>query len=712
MGDVELERPDLDDIDEEASSFRRLVAIGVVLITLFGSVVAYVQAVESNKEDVAARNAQRDAIVGMRDQVAASARLTTDLRLSALVDGLRLQRDLAARRVDDVNGGGSTRVAALDRARLAEVADAIELRTPIRSGDAATLGDTEGLLFERPDAARLEQAVEADRANQHGDKADSYVAVLTVLAVALFLLGLSLTVQGRSRFALVLPGTAIAVACVLWAGLIWSRNITTVSQSAVDQVAEGTRLAAAGDFDAALESLDDAVDASPEFAAAFARRAEVRFQAGSQQIGQSAFLSITSDEALEDALDDIDRAVELGAGDDVNTVALAGFLAFLDGEFDRSVELSRDALDLNDSLAPIWFNLGVAEVALDNEDEARIAYREGLERLEEVDDATSALVLAAARTDLSILRDLLDGDDLDDVADLLEDRETQLALAGLGSVQCTSDGVDFHDCVAATGDVELGEVRFEQEGGTLSATADVTGLPDGQALSATWYVRTADDLPFEQTATSLTGAELAGGEVFTSTVMNGAIPCPVAGEYLVRYFSEDGLVGEATTTVEPSRYGADFSLDAHAVEGMSVCLPTGYEVTEQPISQDDPDNVFVQLSDPEAGEVIALNVFNGAAIAGFDPTEAARTLVQTSVPDGQVQDVVMYGRLQNGAFIRLAGVMAVGTDATGAPVAAAVSVGGDQGVRTVFLSGPDVSEERLLDLIDLVTFTGVGAAPI
>jgi hypothetical protein len=55
--------------------------------------------------------------------------------------------------------------------------------------------------------------------------------------------------------------------------------------------------------------------------------------------------------------------------------------------------------------------------------------------------------------------------------------------------------------------------------------------------------------------------------------------------------------------------------------------------------------------------------------------------------------------------------MAVGTDSTGAPGAAAVSVGTDQGVRTVLLSGPDVSRERLLDLIHLITFTGVGIAP-
>ncbi|MEY2406174.1 MAG: hypothetical protein QOG39_1090, partial [Acidimicrobiaceae bacterium] len=44
---VELEPPELDEIDANASSFKRRVALIVVLITLFASVVAYLHSKES-----------------------------------------------------------------------------------------------------------------------------------------------------------------------------------------------------------------------------------------------------------------------------------------------------------------------------------------------------------------------------------------------------------------------------------------------------------------------------------------------------------------------------------------------------------------------------------------------------------------------------------------------------------------------------------------
>ena len=98
MGDVELEAPELD-VDEEAGRFRRLVALGVVLITLFGATVSYAQAVESNDEDIAARDAQRDAIEGLAldhgvdrradPEVGGQGRAGVDLRPEAL-DGVAL----------------------------------------------------------------------------------------------------------------------------------------------------------------------------------------------------------------------------------------------------------------------------------------------------------------------------------------------------------------------------------------------------------------------------------------------------------------------------------------------------------------------------------------------------------------------------------------------------------------------------------------------
>ena len=276
----------------------------------------------------------------------------------------------------------------------------------------------------------MRQLIQADLANDHGSKADSYVAVLTVLAVALFLLGLSLTVQGRSRYVLAAPGVAIGLVCVAWTALIYTDDVTKVSEQSIRAAAEGERLQAAGDLEGAIAAYDEAIADSPEFAAAFARRADARFTQGSTQIGQGVggFISITSEEALEDTLTDVDEALRLGADTDVVTVAGAGFFTFLDGDFARSAQLSEQALELNDQLAAIWFNLGLAEVAQGNEREAARAYREGRNILADVpDQGGRSALLAAARTDLSILRDILPNDELEDRAELIQATEAELA---------------------------------------------------------------------------------------------------------------------------------------------------------------------------------------------------------------------------------------------------------------------------------------------
>ena len=81
MPDVELERPDTDDVDAEAPAFRRRVALAVVLITLFGAMVGYLQQRSSNLEDNAARDAQIAAITGLGTQVQATTDFQSNFRI-------------------------------------------------------------------------------------------------------------------------------------------------------------------------------------------------------------------------------------------------------------------------------------------------------------------------------------------------------------------------------------------------------------------------------------------------------------------------------------------------------------------------------------------------------------------------------------------------------------------------------------------------------
>jgi tetratricopeptide (TPR) repeat protein len=700
VADVDLDRPDLDDVDPSAGGFKRAIAVAVVLITFFGSVVAYLQAVESNKEDVAAREAQRDAITGLGEQVDASSQLAADLRISTAVDAQLQRQVLAATRVAAFEEGAAESPAALAGRRFAEVAAALAPLTPIDLADLTTFDAERAGLFEGPDAARLRQSVEADLANDHGDKADSYVAVLTVLAVALFLLGLSLTVQGRSRFVLVIPGLVIALTCVAWAAYIRSGDVTRVSERAVQEVAEGRRLLNAGDIDAAIEAFDEAIDDSPQFAAAFALRSSARFLQGSPQLGQTAFRSITSEEALEDAIDDLDSALALGADTDVNTVAEGGFLRFLDGDFDRSIELSSQALELNDRLAPVWFNLGVAHVARGDEDEAERAYEDGLDVLEEVpDEATRAAVIAGARTDLSILREILPGDELDDVAELIEDTEVRLATFELERADC--GGRTCEDVGDGDG-IEVAEAEFFRSGAFVVASAAVDGMDDGDAVGAVWYFRTDDSLPFEQALGSFNAAVVTDGAVTTSTLPVGDPPCPLAAEYLVRFYAGETFLGEQVGTVEPSVVGEAFTFHRDGLEGFEACVPASTEPTQSDLSDSDAFTSFVGADVPF---VIGVNVTPGALLPGVDPGPFVEGSIAGLVPNAVQQEVDLNGVDVDGNFVALRGILAV-DQAEGVAVAAAA--GPDSSSRIILITG-QVSEELLREVVDLVAFTGVGA---
>jgi tetratricopeptide (TPR) repeat protein len=731
VGDVELEAPELD-LDEEAGRFRRGVALLVVLITLFGAVVSYAQAVESNDEDIAARDAQRRAIEGLGAQVDSSAALVSDLRISSALDAILQRQALNNGRISGIAEGAEVdadqHLAA--RERLGLVAAAVADLTPIDPSDGRSIDLDLAEQSRRPDRARLRQTIEADLANQHGGKADTYVAILTVLAVALFLLGLSLTVEGRSRFILLAPGVAIAVVCVGWSLTTWSRHVEEVTDVAIDAVADGQALQDAGDFAGAIEKYDEAIDESPDFAAAYARRASARFLQGSTQLGQTSFVSITSDEALEDALDDLDDALARGGTTDINTVAEAGFFRFLNGDFEQSVELTQDAIDQNQLLAPLWFNLGAANVAIGDDDAAEDAYDEGVDVLFENEPSaiTRSAVLAGARTDLSVLRTLLRGDDLDDALDLIEASEVRLADVELEATTCP-DGSPC-DVDIDAGGAEVTGAEFTRSGAFVNAFVDVEGLDDGDAVGVAWYFRVDGEQPFAQAGVSFQASQVAGDQFVTSTLPVVDPSCPVVGEYLLRVYAGGEFVGQAAASIgddieaiDPDEDGAPpiesafgvgtplgsvFTALVDPLEGIQTCLPEGFEVREFDLSAAD---AFTSYAG--AGIAVGINVLPGA-LEGLEDTDLQpleELLVTGFVLDGDPFPLTVNASTIDGELISIEGTAAIGQTESGDPAAVFVALGPDEANRTILINiFPEFegdAEAVLREVVATVTFTGV-----
>src|SRR5262249_14387010 len=146
--------------------------------------------------------------------------------------------------------------------------------------------------------------------------AATYTAVLTLFAVALYLLGFSLALPlGLGRW--FVRGGALFVAIgVAWAAIASAGRPPAPSEEAAAAFADGTvALQNAYDaydssgFDEAVRNLDTAIEERPDFARAYLNRGQATYFASTPVQGLG---TVTSPAALRSAIDDLKNAVDLG----------------------------------------------------------------------------------------------------------------------------------------------------------------------------------------------------------------------------------------------------------------------------------------------------------------------------------------------------------------------------------------------------------------
>jgi tetratricopeptide (TPR) repeat protein len=680
---VELEPPELDEIDADASSFKRRVALIVVLITLFASVVAYLHSKESNLEDNAAREAQISSITGFGQQVDASTQFQADYEIFVQRQLLARRQTIAGARSRSVGNGGSRGpVYRGDNQRYGELGTALAGDSQIGALDQVSAVDAQ--LGVDPDKARLTHEVNADRANDHGNKADSYVALLTVLAVGLFLIGLSLTVSGRGRYLLAAPGVALAIVCVGWCVKISAQPVTSVSESAIDHAAEGKRLQASGDAGAAVEEFTSAVDDSPDFAAAWARLSDAEFTAGGDRSLNANFQSVSSEKATQRAIDAGEEAIRRGSSDLLLRTNL-GFFHFTLGQLDQAEALAQGAVNDNDQIASIWFNLGVVQVAKGEKSAALDSYSHGLEIAANQGDLGLSLdVIAAARTDLEIA--LRVAPKRKDLVDTVNGR-----LAGVEAKLLAASGERVPEKVASDAAINNGEItdRFFE----LIANYDTTGLDDNTLLLNVWYFKplgTSSDTPFVQLS-GLDSKTLSGTGtgIATSGVDN---QCLAPGDYRVEVYAGERRLGSIETHYDESPLGKQVE-DGGDDVGFTLCAPESWTAPAKEVNgltRQNPDDltqtirIFVVPASSEVGS--DRNAFLDATIAGFLNFDQA-TQTGPSSDRG-----AMLGRTASDTDVQLDSRSVPALFPDGEVGLYVVSLGSDNVVRAIILSAKNPAD--------------------
>lgn len=427
----------------------RLVAVMTVLVTLAAAATGFLQASALHEHAETAVRAER--LAAMAVDVAAGSNEQAQVQ----IDRYRTQRQeqLQSRKSEGRESARWTRVAratahdtkAIARSQRipvecsAQTAECEGRPLPvICSPELDGAGCRAGARFS-PDSdpnfpTRYEQAAQwegyrllglREAANQRADAAEGrfshLAAALTMLVVAVFLYGYSLTPQGRERRALFSTvATAFAVVGVGWAVFHGLRGSERPPDSAAVAFAHGEVALHEGDYGAAITHLRRAVADWPTAVTAYADLAQAEFL--KNEDAMSGVTRVPKERSLRAAIADDSKAIANGSesptvrSDKAGNLLFLGLLRHDDGQVRESRELSEEAAARFEEqrregrhpgfyLISARFSIAEADLAL-GDPRARAEYCGALRTMLEleVEVPPREVVAKAAHTDLRLIR--------------------------------------------------------------------------------------------------------------------------------------------------------------------------------------------------------------------------------------------------------------------------------------------------------------------
>jgi tetratricopeptide (TPR) repeat protein len=672
---------DLGDIDRLDSRSRRRLAACIVLVSLLSSVVALLAADAAARADERAREAERSAVAAMAADARAYVEYFGGLAGYAEVQPAELRRWVAEARALAVPDG-----AAADAARWRSARDALaDLSPPVSEPDpdAAAQRSFQD-LYHQVELASLRQAVRRETADVWSDRAERYSAVLTLLAIVLSVLGLAATFGQRLRRPLVRSAVVVALACLAFTAAVAARPVPEVPDGAVRQVADGDRLLTLGDHQGAIDAYSRAVGQAPGYAVAYARRAGAYALQGSPERDQAYVFSITTPEARDRSIADLERAFRLGAGNDVLALATQGANYFFVRRYGDAETLARRALDRTPRLTVARLSLGLALAAQGRADQAARSFGLFARRAAEAANRREQRELfAAGHTTLEQLARQEPGR-----AGLARQLQDQLTAA-----QTAAAGFPVRPPAAGAA---VSDLALSHADGSLTATYRHRGLRQGDVLTWIVYTRPDPGQPWRQRPTlsdfhPVTGPVGGSGRARLSTGQ-----CPASGDYRVDLYL--GGVLQASAEVTPPPPPEPLVAADDLLASLRVCRPETWKVAArgpgllEVRSPGDAQRLTVgtfpappELTGAGAGPALATLADRLAARRRFQPT-GARPGVRAV--DGHRGTLRAYER-------------------PGDPDRALttwVSLGPDDVVRTVVLEGGSGDREPLDRLLDGVDF--------
>lgn len=344
---------------DDEDRFKQLIVVLIALVTVLTAIVGLLQNDAGARDDRANRQAQAYAFQAMGQRISGVARVGYDrgdaYRNWSELDTLAAAAEYggdphAARRYWAV----AEQLTALSPLLEKTYFDPAAGQPNVAKYEADTYLVTVTGLAERSAAwFAVKQAWD--------EKANTYVVHLTILAVALFLLGLATTISGRARWIFVAAGLLITAIAVVWVVIVFLAPVPHLPDPAIDAYARGIGLAYQNDSKNARAAFDEALAQAPDYANALFERGSANYTLGDYQAGVRDF-----------------EGARAAGRDDSSVAWNLAWLYYLQGDFDNSIQTNRRTLEQNPTLLEARFDLALALLVSGQIEAAKAEYTQAL----------------------------------------------------------------------------------------------------------------------------------------------------------------------------------------------------------------------------------------------------------------------------------------------------------------------------------------------
>ena len=214
---------------EPTERYKTLIVVLTLITTVITAIVATLQADANIRANTANRDSQYYAILVSAELQRSGLQSTYDLNTMAKVlleKQTALMMEFTALQAEDKQGTALSNLSALAAQARADILTNFSVFfTDPRYAPKTTDGLPDGEAYLADSNAKANEILEkqntaADDYHKWSSKADSYVGVLTVIAVAFFLFGLAQALTGRMRLVFAIFGAVILLASSAWTVLI------------------------------------------------------------------------------------------------------------------------------------------------------------------------------------------------------------------------------------------------------------------------------------------------------------------------------------------------------------------------------------------------------------------------------------------------------------------------------------------------------------